>query len=68
MASKNLIEGLFDEMNRVRDIVKEYETIGSPGAFAVAMMKRSLELGEVSIKENDVVKMLAAYGDLKAYE
>ncbi len=65
---KNLMEGLFDEMTRVREIIKEYETIGALGAFASAMMRKSIELAETSIKENDVVKMLSAYGDLKAYE
>lgn len=65
---QNLMDGLLSEMNRVREIIKEYESIGQPGAFAAAMMKGSIKLAEVSISENDVVKMLSAYGDLKAYE
>lgn len=65
MESQNLMDGLFKEMNRCREVLKQYEEIGKPGIFGATMIKRSIELAEISIKENDVVKMLAAYQDLK---
>lgn len=61
----NLMEGLFEEMNRCRELHKEYKHICLPGAFGAAMIARAIELGEESIKENDVVKMIEAYSQLK---
>lgn len=62
---KNLMDGLFSEMERVRELRKMYESIGQAGAFGVVMLNQALELAEQSIKENDVVKMLQAYQALK---
>lgn len=62
--TKNLMDGLFDEMNRCREVLKHYEEIPQ-GVFGATMIKRSILKAEQSIKENDVVKMLIAYRDLK---
>jgi len=68
--SENLMDGLFAEMNRVREIIKEYEDpmLRGAGAFASAFMKQSILNAENAIKENDVVKMVSCYKSLKEYE
>lgn len=65
----NLMDGLLSEMNRVRDMIKEYEApeLNGAGVFAATMMKQDILQAENSIKENDVVKMLLAYSALKEY-
>jgi len=65
--AENLMDGLFSEMNRVREIIKEYESIGEPGFIACAMMKQSIAKAEKSIRDNDVVQMLFCYKDLQEY-
>jgi len=67
---ENLMDGLFSEMNRVRELIKEYEhpALNGSGRFAAAFMKMEIENAELSIKENDVIKMLQAYTKLKEYE
>lgn len=63
--TKTLMDGLFDEMNRCRELLKEYESIGAPGMFGAVMIKRDIDFAELSIRENDVIKMLQAYEALK---
>lgn len=67
---QNLMDGLFSEMNRVREIIKEYEMpeLNGAGIFAATLMKQAIANAENSIKENDVIKMLSAYSELKDYE
>jgi len=66
---KNLMDGLFEEMNRVRGIIKEYEALPQgAGVPASMMMKASIQNAESAIKAGDIVAMLVAYGDLKEYE
>jgi hypothetical protein len=63
--SKNLMDGLFDEMNRCRELLKEYEAIGSAGIFGATMIKMDIAKAEQAIRNNDVVQMLIAYEALK---
>lgn len=66
---ENLIDGLFSEMNRVREIVKEYDALpNSAGVFASYFMKVDINEAEKSIKENDVIKMIECYSKLKKHE
>lgn len=67
---QNLIDGLFSEMNRVRDIIKEYEApyLVGAGMLAARIMKSSIQEAENSIAENDIIKMMKAYENLKTYE
>lgn len=65
--AESLMDGLFNEMNRCREGLKLYESIPE-GALGAIMIKRSIAKAEQSIKENDVVKMLIAYQDLKEIE
>ena len=64
----NLAEGLFSEMNRVREVIKIYESVGSAGTFASGMMKVSISNAEASMLSGDIVEMLKAYNDLKSWE
>jgi hypothetical protein len=68
--AENLMDGLFSEMNRVREIIKESEhpLLNGAGALAAAIMKVDVTNAENSIKENDVIKMLQCYSKLKEYE
>jgi len=64
------MDGLFSEMNRVREIVKEYEhpALNGAGAFAAHFMKTDIANAEKSIRDNDVIAMLQCYSKLKEYE
>lgn len=56
------------EMDRVRDqVMPAYLAVGPAGAFALAMMRASLDEATKAIAEGDVVKMLEAYESLKGY-
>lgn len=63
----NLIEGLHNEMDRVRGIIKEYDAIPA-GAFAAGFMKQSIKNAENMIATGDTVGMMKALNDLKEYE
>lgn len=65
--AENLMDGLFSEMNRVRELIKEYEdpALNGAGAFGAALMKIDIKKAEQSIKDNDVIAMLQCYEALK---
>ncbi len=58
---ENLIDGLLRQMNRVRQIIKEYEDpiMKGAGMFAAALMKGDIK---------NVIKMMVAYTDLSEYK
>lgn len=57
------------EMARIRDIVMPaYHDIGPAGGFALAMMRRDLDLAARAMAEGDVVGMVSAYEALKDYK
>ena len=62
---KNLMDGLFDEMNRCRELLKEYDNIGPVGVFGATMIRADIKAAEDAIKANDVVEMLRSYQALK---
>lgn len=64
---KNLMEGLLDELNRNRELLKEYEAIGPAGQFGAHFIRQSILAGETAIRDNDVIKMLSAYSNLKEH-
>jgi hypothetical protein len=67
--AENLMDGLFYEMNRVREIIKEYDAQPkNAGRLATLFMQMDIEKAEESIKVNNVVKMLQCYSKLKEYE
>lgn len=62
----NLIEGLQEEMNRVRELVKQYDALpGGVGFFGSSIMNNSIHKAEKAIASGDVIKELEAYEDLK---
>ena len=67
---QNLIDGLLYEMNRVREIIKEYEhpMLKGAGFIASSMMKIDIQRAEKSIRDNDVIEMMICYTKLKEYE
>ena len=64
----SLAEALPLEQARVRELIPIYESIGSAGMFATAMMNRSLRRADEASASGDVVAMLRAYEDLKGYK
>lgn len=64
---KNLMDGLFDEMNRVRELITEYKSYPG-GMLAASLMQISINEAEAAIKSNDVVQMLLKYTALKDWE
>jgi hypothetical protein len=64
---KNLAESLSEEQQRVRELLPIYDAIPS-GVFAATMMRQSLARAEQAAASGDVVKMIAAYEDLKDYD
>lgn len=66
--SESLGEALPKEMARVRDkVMPAYQEIGPSGAFALAFMRRDLDLAAKALAEGDVVAMIGAYTALKEY-
>lgn len=62
----NLSSAIFDEMNRVRELIKEYESLpDGAGFFGASTMKVSIQRAEKAISDSDVVAILVAYEDLK---
>ena len=65
----NLVEGLHEEMDRVRGIIKIYDGLpNNAGALASGMMKHSIKNSEKLIATGDTVEMLKAYNDLKMFK
>lgn len=63
----NLIEGIQQECNRCRDLLKQYEhpEIAPTAGFAVAMIQQDIKEGEDSIASGDVGRMIKAFAALK---
>jgi hypothetical protein len=67
--SDSLGDALPKEMARVRDVVMPaYHDLGDVGAFALAFMRRDLDIATKALAEGDVVAMIAAYQSLKEYK
>lgn len=57
------------EMARVRNLIPIYASLpNKAGAFAIAMMQGSLTRAEKALAEDDVIRMVAAYAELKEYK
>jgi hypothetical protein len=65
----NLIEGIQAECNRIRDeSIPAYSDpmLRGAGAFAIAMMKADITMGEQAIASGDVVLMVKVLERLKS--
>jgi len=61
------MDGLLEQMDRAREILKMYEEIPQ-GAFGAAVIRQSIAAAEKSISSGDVVQMLRCYHDLEEIE
>ncbi len=64
----NLIEGLQGEMNRCRELRKQYEAIGAAGFFGKGMIDVIIKQAEDSIATGDIIAMLKAHKQLEGME
>lgn len=66
----NLVDGLFEQMDRVRELITQYEDplLNGAGKFAAAMMRAEIKAAEEAIKYTDTVKMIQLYQSLKEYK
>jgi hypothetical protein len=66
--SKSLGEALPREMARVRDVLMpQYLAIGTPGIFALTMMRVALDGAAKAMAEGDTVAMIRYYQELKGF-
>lgn len=61
----NLIEGIVKELNRNRELVKEYRAIGLPGMFGAMMIEKDIKDAEKCLTEDDTIEMIKCYERLK---
>lgn len=61
----NMIEALQEELNRNRELLKIYQSIGPPGAFASSMIAADIKDGEAAIAEHDAGEMVLALKSLR---
>ena len=67
--STTISDALPAEMRRVREqIIPAYQSVDPAGGFAIAMAYASLAHAEQAMMDGDLVEMIAAYKDLKAFE
>ena len=65
----NAIEGLQQELERNKELLKQYEELPiQSGFFGVAVLKEKIKRGEKAMVSGDVVEMLSAYRQLKDSE
>ena len=63
----NLIEGLLEQSNRVRDIIKIYDDTPNGGTAAL-MMRNSIARAEKAIETGDTIEMMLCFTDLEEYK
>lgn len=65
----DLIEGLYEQIERARRLKDAYEDLPSGvGAVGSSFISGAIKKAEQSIKSGDVIEMLAAYGVMKELE
>ena len=68
MESKNLIEGLQEEIVRVKEMIKEYQSLPkNAGMIASKFMEADVNAAETSIITMDTVQMIRALKLLREY-
>ena len=60
----NLIEGLQEELDRNKELLKMYEEIPQ-GAFGAIMIKESIKKAESAMANGDTVEMLKCFKNLQ---
>lgn len=65
--TKNLMQGLCEEIDRVKEILKVYEATEG-GQFAAIFMKQDISMAEQARNIGDTMQMLILFQKLKEYE
>ena len=66
---KTLLASIHEEMDRCRELKKEYDTLpDGVGIFGSVIIQTAIKNAERAIEEDDVVKMLITYKELKKIE
>jgi hypothetical protein len=64
----NLVDGLIQEMARVRDkVLPAYVEIGAPGLIAATLMRMDLDKAAKALAEGDAIECIRVYESLKGY-
>ncbi len=58
-------EDMPNQQARARELLKQYREIGPAGAFGAMMIEQSLRMADEAVISGDIVRILAAYEDLK---
>jgi arginine repressor len=67
--SQNLMQGLLDEIIRVKDIVTVYKSLPkNAGLFASVIMETLIKEAIKSISDGDTIAMIRTYKELKECE
>ena len=66
--TRNIIEGIQDECNRCRELLRDYANIGPSGEFASSMIHAAIKEGEAAIASGDAVRCVAAFKRLQGCE
>jgi hypothetical protein len=67
--TKNLMDGLLEEMNRVRELIAQYKSLpNGVGMIGAGLMTVNIRMAEKAISNNDVIEMLVQYEKLKSCE
>lgn len=66
--TNNIIDGILNEIDRVQELVLEYESLPSgAGMLGAALMKQSIAHGKKVISSGDAIEALRAYADLQSH-
>lgn len=68
MTTETLGDKLPREIERVRDCIRVYDSIGPAGAFASAMLQDAVKRAERAMLNCDVVEMIRSYKELEECE
>lgn len=60
----NLMDGLQIELERAKELLETYQSIPTSG-FGAMVIQRVIDNAETCIREEDTVRMVKAYGELK---
>ena len=63
----NLIEGLQEELDRNRELLKMYEEIPA-GAFGATMIRQSIKRAETAMANGDTIEMIRCFKELQETE
>lgn len=66
---KNLMQGLLEQRDRVKDLLKTYEQLpNNAGAFGAIILRDYLSKADNAITTGDVIEMIKCYENLKNAE